>query len=132
MSPERDSTRVPQVLIVLVNCPDPETAARLRRGLVEAGLAACVNQLPAVTSTYRWQGAVEEAVEIPLLIKTTRTCYPDLEAEVRRLHPYTVPEIVAVAVECGLAAYLDWVVAGSDGMGAGMGAQSGSGTESNR
>jgi periplasmic divalent cation tolerance protein len=99
----------PAVLLVLTNCPDDATATRLRRELVDARLAACVNQLGAVQSTYRWQGAVEEASEVPLLIKTTRDRYAELEALIRRLHPYSVPEILAIAVERGCPDYLAWV-----------------------
>ena len=99
---------IDNVLLVLTNCPDADVADRLARTLVEQRLAACVNQLPAVRSTYRWQGAVERAVEVPLLIKTTRAAArgggsdPDL-------HPYEVPEIVAWPVTAGLPSYLDWV-----------------------
>jgi periplasmic divalent cation tolerance protein len=71
--------------------------------------SACVNQLGSVQSTYRWQGAIEEASEVTLLIKTTRDRYADLEAELHRLHPYSVPEILAVAVERGSPDYLTWV-----------------------
>ena len=102
-----------QVLLVLTNCPDEATAARLRHHLIHAHLAACVSQLAPVTSTYRWQGAVEEAVEIPLLIKTTRARYHALEAAVRQLHPYAVPEIVAIAIDSGFPEYLAWVTAES-------------------
>jgi periplasmic divalent cation tolerance protein len=101
----------PDVLLVLTNCPDEATAERIRRDLVESRLAACVNQLAPVRSTYRWQGTIEEAVEVPLLIKTTRVCYPALEAQLRRLHPYSVPEILALPVERGSPDYLTWVVA---------------------
>jgi len=101
--------RPSDVLIVLTNCPDEATAERIRRELVETRLAACINQLGAVRSTYRWQGAVEEATEIPLLIKTTRESYPALEARLHQLHPYSVPEIVAIPVDCGGADYLAWV-----------------------
>ena len=97
------------VLIVLTNCPDEATAEKIRRELVAGRLAACVNQLGAVRSTYRWQGTVEEATEVPLVIKTTRERYPALEARLRQLHPYALPEIVAIAVECGGADYLAWV-----------------------
>ncbi len=97
------------VLLVLTNCPDEATATRIRRALVDARLAACVNQLGPVQSTYRWKGAVEEAIEVPLLIKTTRARYPDLEASLRELHPYSVPEIVALPVERGCEDYLTWV-----------------------
>ncbi len=97
------------VLVVLTNCPDGETAARLRNELVERRLAACVNQLGPVTSTYRWQGAIEQASEVALLIKTTYERYPALEAALRKLHPYELPEIIAVPVQCGLTDYLSWV-----------------------
>jgi len=97
------------VLLVLTNCPDEATATRIGRALVDARLAACVNQLGAVRSTYRWKGAVEEAIEVPLLIKTTRARYPALEARLRQLHPYSVPEIVALPVEWGSEDYLTWV-----------------------
>jgi periplasmic divalent cation tolerance protein len=98
-----------EVLIVLTNCPDVITADRLARDLVEQHLAACVNQLPAVQSTYRWQGEVETAVEVPLLIKTTRDRYPLLEQAIRERHPYAVPEIVALPVIAGHAPYLRWI-----------------------
>lgn len=97
------------VLLVLTNCPDEATAAKIRRELVEERLAACVNQLGPVQSTYRWQGSVEEAGEITLLIKTTRGRYAALESRIRQLHPYSVPEIVAIAVERGAPDYLSWV-----------------------
>ena len=97
------------VLLVLTNCPDEETADRIATSLVENRLAACVNALAPVESTYRWQGAVEQAIEVPLLIKCTRDRYPALEEAIRQLHPYTVPEIVAIPVVAGLAPYLRWV-----------------------
>ncbi len=99
------------ILLVLTNCPDGAAAARIRRELVDARLAACVNQLGPVQSTYRWQGAVEETSEVTLLIKTTRERYGALEARLRQLHPYSVPEILAFPAECGFAAYLGWVQA---------------------
>lgn len=98
-----------EVLLVLTNCPDDGTAPRIARALVENRLAACVNELAPVNSTYRWQGAVEEAAEVPLLIKCTRGRYPAVEEAIRQLHPYTVPEIVAVPVALGFAPYLRWV-----------------------
>jgi len=79
--------------------------------VVEARLAACVNILPRVQSVYRWQGAVESASEIPLLIKTTAANYPALENAIRAQHPYEIPEIIALPVERGLPAYLNWVAA---------------------
>jgi periplasmic divalent cation tolerance protein len=101
---------IDNVLIVLTNCPDAEVADRLARTLVEQRLAACVNCLPAVDSVYRWQGAVERAVEVPLLIKSTRERLPEIQEVIRVLHPYEVPEIVAIPVVAGLPAYLRWVV----------------------
>lgn len=98
-------------LLVLTNCPDEPQAARLAELLVARRLAACVNVLAPCRSVYRWQGAVEHASEVPLLIKTTQECYPALEAAIREHHPYELPEIVAVSVERGLPAYLDWVTA---------------------
>jgi len=96
-------------LLVLTNCPDEESANAIALALVEARLAACVNILPRVQSIYRWQGAVESATEIPLFIKSTATNYPALEAAIRDRHPYQLPEIIALPVERGLPAYLDWI-----------------------
>lgn len=97
------------ILLVITNAPDEATGERIARHLVETHLAACVNRLAPCRSTYRWQGAVEEAEEIPLLIKTTTARYAEVEAAIRALHPYELPEVVAVRVEHGLPAYLAWV-----------------------
>lgn len=99
------------ILLVLTNCPDEATANALALALVEAKLAACVNILPRVQSIYHWQGKVESASEIPLLIKTTTVNYAALEAEIRARHPYDIPEIIALPVTGGLPAYLNWVAA---------------------
>ena len=99
------------ILIVLVNCPDEAAADAIALAAVEARLAACVNILPRVRSVYRWQERVESATEIPLLIKSTPANYAALEALVRERHPYEVPEIVALPVDRGLPAYLNWVAA---------------------
>jgi periplasmic divalent cation tolerance protein len=96
-------------LLVLCNTPDLDAANRLARQVVEENLAACVNILPACRSVYRWQGRIEEAEEIPLLIKTTDTAYAALETRLLELHPYEVPEIVAFSMDCGLPAYLGWL-----------------------
>lgn len=98
-----------QILAVLTNMPDAETADRVARELVSRRLAACVNILPAVQSVYRWNGAVEEASEIPLLIKTSAARYAELEAAMKVLHPYEVPELIAMPITAGLPAYLGWV-----------------------
>lgn len=97
------------MLLVITNLPDAQSAAKLARQLIEARAAACVNQLAPCTSTYRWQGSIETATEVPLLIKTTKDAYPRLEKLIRDEHPYELPEIIAVPVYAGLPAYLGWV-----------------------
>ena len=97
------------VHLVFCSCPDSDTAQRLAAALVEARLAACVSLLPPMRSVYRWQGAVEQADEVLLLVKTTRARYPALEARLPALHPYELPELVAVESAGGLPAYLQWV-----------------------
>jgi len=97
------------ILLVMTNLPDTATAAKLAQQIIEARLAACVNQLAPCTSIYRWQGKVESATEILLLIKTTPAAYAQLEKLIREVHPYELPEIIAVPVTAGLPAYLDWV-----------------------
>ena len=96
-------------LLVLTNLPDRAAAEKLADGLVAKRVAACINILAPCRSVYRWRGAVQHDEEHPVLIKTTRDAYAALEAEIRALHPYELPEIVAVPVERGLPAYLDWV-----------------------
>jgi periplasmic divalent cation tolerance protein len=98
-------------LLVLTNLPDRATAETLAAALVEFRLAACVNILQPCSSLYRWQGAVEKADEVPLLIKTTEARYAALEEAIRARHPYATPEIIAVPVTRGLPAYLAWVAA---------------------
>ena len=100
-----------QALLVIANCPDEACANRIALAVVEGGLAACVNLLPRVQSVYRWQGAIESASEVPLLIKTTAGRYAELEAAIHALHPYDVPEIIALPIAQGLPAYLDWLAA---------------------
>lgn len=97
------------VLLVHCTCPDDASAARLAEALVEERLAACVSRLPGLRSTYRWQGAIEQADEVLLLIKTTADRMDALVARVRALHPYELPELVAVEAHAGLAPYLQWV-----------------------
>ena len=98
-----------QVLIVITNLADVAGARQLGRALVERRLAACVNILPAVESVYRWRDAVEEASEVTLLIKTTAARYAELEEAIRALHPYELPELIALPVSAGLPAYLQWI-----------------------
>ena len=99
------------VLLACSTCPDADTASAIARTLVEERLAACVTQLPGVVSTYRWQGQVETAGEVALLIKTTAERFDALAARLRELHPYELPELVAVEVRAGLPDYLAWVAA---------------------
>jgi periplasmic divalent cation tolerance protein len=96
-------------LLVLTNLPDLARAEKLAQVLIESRAAACVNVLAPCRSIYRWQGAVETATEIPLLIKTTRAAYPQVEEIVRVQHPYAVPELIAIPITHGLPAYLDWL-----------------------
>jgi periplasmic divalent cation tolerance protein len=100
-----------ETLLVITSLPDRASADALARALVERRAAACVNVLAPCTSVYRWKGAVETAEEYPLFAKTTRDRYSLLERVVRELHPYELPEIIAVPVGGGLPAYLDWVAA---------------------
>ncbi len=100
---------MPDALLVLTNMPDRAAAVQLAQTLIERRLAACVNVLAECTSVYRWQGGVENATEVPLLIKTRSALYPELENAIRRLHPYELPEIIAVPIRYGLTEYLEWV-----------------------
>jgi periplasmic divalent cation tolerance protein len=98
-----------EILLVLTNLPDRASAQRIAGALVENRAAACVNILAECDSVYRWQGKVETANEVPLLIKTTRAAYSQLEKIIRKHHPYELPEIIAVPVDAGLPGYLQWV-----------------------
>jgi periplasmic divalent cation tolerance protein len=98
------------ILLVVTHLPDHDAALALARTLVERRLAACVNVLGTAMSIYRWKGALETAPEVPLLIKTHAPLYARVEATIRELHPYELPEIIAVPVERGLPKYLEWVV----------------------
>jgi periplasmic divalent cation tolerance protein len=103
-------------LVVLCTCPDDATARGIARAVVEEGLAACANALPGVVSTYRWQGEIHEDREVLLLIKTNATVYEALEARVRALHPYELPEVVAVPIVRGSPAYLTWLLTALTGV----------------
>lgn len=96
-------------LIAHCTCPDADSAARIARTLVEEGLAACVQTVPGVVSTYRWHGALHTEAEVLLLIKTTRARWPALKARLPDLHPYEVPELLAVDAVDGLPQYLAWL-----------------------
>jgi len=96
-------------LLVFSTFPEAKTARAIGKTLVEERLIACVNLLPQVESIYRWQGAVETSSEVLALMKTTASMYPKLETRWRELHPYEVPELIAVNISAGWPAYLDWV-----------------------
>jgi periplasmic divalent cation tolerance protein len=96
-------------LVVLTTLETQEDGERLAGLLVESELAACVQILPPMISIYRWQGSIERASEVLLLIKTTLAAYPRLETVIKENHPYQTPEIVALRVEAGLADYLSWL-----------------------
>ena len=96
-------------LVVLVTTPDAEKAAGIARILVEERLAACGNVVPGLRSVYRWEGKVHDEGEALLLLKTTRARFEALRARVVALHPYQVPEVLALAVEAGDAPYLGWI-----------------------
>ncbi len=96
-------------IVVLTTTETPQQAAQLAQVLVESELAACVQILPPITSIYRWEGKIETATEILLLIKTTSEVYPALEVAIKANHPYQTPEIIALPIEAGSTDYLNWL-----------------------
>jgi periplasmic divalent cation tolerance protein len=102
-------------LLVLTNLPDRASAERLADALVQKRVAACVNILAPCRSVYRWKEAVQRDEEHPVLIKTNAERYAALEQAIRAGHPYELPEIIAVPIERGLPAYLDWVASETAG-----------------
>lgn len=98
-----------EALVVLCTAPTAEVAAGLARALVEARLAACGNVVPGLRSIYRWKGRVEDEAEVLLVLKTTRDRFPALRDELLKRHPAEVPEVLALPVEAGSAAYLEWL-----------------------
>jgi periplasmic divalent cation tolerance protein len=104
-----------QCIVVLCTCPEGAPATQLAEQLVVENLAACVNRVAGVVSHYRWQGRVHQDTETLLLIKTTQDRLAALSARIMVLHPYELPEVVAVPVVGGLEAYLDWIRASVSG-----------------
>ena len=98
-----------EAIVVLMTAANGEEAARLADLLIGAHLAACVQILPEMESVYRWQGKIERQPEILLIAKTARSKFDELEREVRALHSYETPEIIAVPIVAGSAPYLDWL-----------------------
>ncbi len=95
--------------IVLTTCPNEACAERIARALVEEGLAACVNILPPMRSIYKWKGKIEDASEQLLVIKSATARFPAIRERLRALHPYELPEIIAVPITDGLPEYLAWL-----------------------
>lgn len=100
-------------LLVLCTCPDEASAVRIADALVGERLAACVNRIPGVASTYRWKGEIQRDIENLLVIKTTRERFDTLRERILALHPYELPEVIAVDIASGHAPYLDWIAAQS-------------------
>jgi periplasmic divalent cation tolerance protein len=97
------------IQLVLTTFPDAEQARRAAHQLVTAQLAACGTVLPAATSIYIWNGALEETSECLLLLKTTAECVNDLQLELLKIHPYEVPEILSFTANFSHAPYAEWV-----------------------
>jgi len=98
-----------EAIVILTSMPADGSAQRLAKQLLTTKIAACVNIMAPCMSTYRWQGTVESATEVPVLIKTQRCHYEAVERVIRACHPYTVPEIIALPIVAGLADYLGWI-----------------------
>ncbi|MDX1518515.1 MAG: divalent-cation tolerance protein CutA [Gammaproteobacteria bacterium] len=98
-----------EALLVLCTCPDQTSADNISEQIITRHLAACVNIIPGIFSRYHWQGKVENDSEVLMLIKTTRTAYDALQGAILELHPYELPEVIAVPIDTGHSAYLDWI-----------------------
>jgi len=97
------------LLVAMCTCPDDVVASRIAEALVREGLAACVNRVPGLRSIYMWQGQLQSDQEVLLLIKTTKTRFTALNERINALHPYELPELIALPVVAGSADYLAWV-----------------------
>jgi periplasmic divalent cation tolerance protein len=98
-----------EYIVVLCTCPDLEISEKIASYLVENKIAACVNITSPVNSIYFWQGVVERDTEYLLIIKTKKELFEKLEKEIKSLHPYTVPEIIAMPIVLGSKDYLNWI-----------------------
>jgi periplasmic divalent cation tolerance protein len=98
-----------EFLLVITTVPDEETAEQIARTLVEERLAACVSRLSSCQSSYWWQGKIAQDREFMLFIKTLSSRYPELEEKLVAVHPYDVPEVIAIPLEMGYGRYLDWM-----------------------
>jgi periplasmic divalent cation tolerance protein len=104
-----DGFQIMDIQLIITNLPNRDAALVLATRLVESGLAACVNIMAPCTSVYTWQNVLESTEEIPLLIKAVKHNYPAIEKEIIALHPYELPEIIAVPIVDGSVAYLNWI-----------------------
>ncbi len=95
--------------LILCTCPDQKSAETIAKQLVSQRLVACVNIMPSLTSIYQWQGEIETAQEHLLIIKSQQKQFTAIETAIKAIHPYQVPEIIAVAIEQGSAEYLNWI-----------------------
>jgi periplasmic divalent cation tolerance protein len=98
-------------LLVITTLPNADAAAELAKNVVGERLAACANLIPALRSIYKWQGKMQDENEVLVLFKTRQEHYENLKSCILELHPYEVPEVLAIPVEQGYAAYLDWLAA---------------------
>lgn len=96
-------------LVVLVTAPNAEEARRIAQALVAEHLAACANLIPGIESIYRWEGKVQRDTEVLLVLKTVAASYEALERRVKELHSYSTPEVIALSIDRGSAAYLKWL-----------------------
>ncbi len=98
-------------VVIFTNYPDKQGAIALAEALIEQQLAACVNVLSPCSSIYRWQGKIEAAEEMPVLIKTQQRHYERVEQLIKMMHPYELPEVIVVPIADGSPAYLQWITA---------------------
>jgi periplasmic divalent cation tolerance protein len=104
-----ESTEQDGFLLVLTTCPNQETAEQIALEVISNYSAACVNILPGLLSLYRWQGKIEKDQEHLLIIKTHKVKYPVVAKRIREIHPYQVPEIIAISINQGSSEYLAWL-----------------------
>ncbi len=102
---------MPDIVLLYVTAPNDDILAKIGRGLVEEKLAACVNILGQTTSIYRWEGAIEEAQEVAMLVKTSASRAEAATAHIKALHPYSTPAILQIPVEGGFSPFLAWIKA---------------------
>jgi periplasmic divalent cation tolerance protein len=98
-----------ETIIVFVTVPGPREGSRISKAILTSRLAACVNVIPGIQSMYQWKGRIVREKEAMLIIKTTRVGYRKLEQKIKLLHPYKVPEVIAIPIICGSSQYIEWV-----------------------